>query len=75
MIVSASVQPSDLPAVLRHLRKESGLKLAEVAAGVGISVSYLSDLEHGRRDFPLTGKVAAVLSFYGYQARIKLVKG
>lgn len=73
MIINATIKPADLPATLRHLRKTAGLTLAEVATGTGISVSYLSDLERGRHEYPLTGRVVDVLAFYGYEARVKLV--
>ena len=74
MIISADIDTNDLPAMLRYLRKAAGLTLAEVAAEVGISVSYLSDLERGYRGSTLTDKVAAVLTFYGYRARIRVVR-
>lgn len=38
----------DLPATLRHLRKEKGLTLKEVAADIGMSHSFISDVERGR---------------------------
>lgn len=39
---------------LRRLRQHAGLTLKQVAEGAGVSVSYLSDVERGRRG-PLTG--------------------
>jgi len=37
---------------LRVLRKKSGLSLREVARRVGISASYLCDIEHNKRLSP-----------------------
>ena len=37
---------------LRQLRKKSGLSLREVARRIGISASYLCDIEHNRRLSP-----------------------
>jgi transcriptional regulator with XRE-family HTH domain len=50
---------------LRELRKDAGLTLAQVAERAGISVSYLSDVERGRRANPdamlaTLNKIAAV---------------
>lgn len=36
--------------VLQHLRARSGRTLADVAAALGTSVPYMSDLERGRRN-------------------------
>ena len=33
------------------LRKENGLTLREMSAKMGISISYLCDLEHGRKSW------------------------
>jgi transcriptional regulator with XRE-family HTH domain len=33
---------------LRALRKERGLRLADVAGAAGISISWLNDMEHDR---------------------------
>jgi transcriptional regulator with XRE-family HTH domain len=34
---------------LRSRRKKLGLKLKDVAKAAGVSVSFISDLEHGRK--------------------------
>ena len=39
---------------LRHLRKEKGLTLEDLAERAEISVSYLSHIERGTRQSPLT---------------------
>lgn len=36
--------------VLRRVRKEAGKTLADVADILGVSISYVSDVERGRRD-------------------------
>ncbi len=35
---------------LKYLRKQYGLKLREVSKKTGLSISYISDLEHGRQN-------------------------
>ena len=39
---------------MRKLRVKSGFQIAPLAHAMGISPSYLSDLERGRRDWTLT---------------------
>lgn len=43
-----------LGARLQRQRNRAGLTLREVAKAMGISVSYLSDLEHGRKLWTIT---------------------
>jgi transcriptional regulator with XRE-family HTH domain len=35
---------------IKRLRKASSLKLRELSAKTGLSISYLNDLEHGRQN-------------------------
>jgi len=35
---------------IKSLRKQSGLKLREISATTGLSISYVSDLERGRQN-------------------------
>jgi transcriptional regulator with XRE-family HTH domain len=45
---------------LRRLRAERGLRLKDMAAGLGVSSAYLSALEHGRRGRPTHALVVAI---------------
>lgn len=49
---------------LRHLRRERGVSLKEVAAGSGMSASFLSLVETGKSDISLA-RLLAVLRYYG----------
>lgn len=52
----------DLGRRVRAAREKAGLSLRSVAARVGCSPAYLSDLEHGRRGGGLSGpKTRAIL--------------
>lgn len=51
-------------AKLRHLRKERGVKLADLAGALGVSGAYLSALEHGKRGRPSWHLVQGVLSHF-----------
>ncbi|MFL6124949.1 helix-turn-helix domain-containing protein [Actinophytocola sp.] len=56
---------------LRRLREACGLKLTEVVARIGISESYLSRIENGRR-VPNPEDVAALLVVYGVTGERRL---
>ena len=49
--------------MIREARAKRRLKLREVAKATGLSVSYISDMEHGRRAIPAhrVGDLARVL--------------
>lgn len=49
---------------LRHLRRERGVSLKEVAAGSGMSASFLSLVETGKSDISLA-RLLGVLRYYG----------
>jgi transcriptional regulator with XRE-family HTH domain len=55
---------SRISAMLRARRAELGMTLADVAIGCGASISFVSDVEHGRRSMSLSmvGRVANALS-------------
>lgn len=45
----SEVEPSRFGAILRAARAAHGVTLARLATTLGVSVPYLSDVEHGRR--------------------------
>jgi transcriptional regulator with XRE-family HTH domain len=49
---------------LRHLRRERGVSLKEVATGSGMSASFLSLVETGKSDISLA-RLLGVLRYYG----------
>jgi transcriptional regulator with XRE-family HTH domain len=49
---------------LRTLRAERGLTLKEMAGELGVSPTYLSALEHGRRGRPNWGFVQRVIQYF-----------
>ncbi len=49
---------------LRELREARGVKLRELAAGLGVSSAYLSALEHGKRGRPSWHLVQGVLAYF-----------
>ena len=49
---------------LRALRQERGVTLKTMAAALGVSASYLSALEHGRRGAPTWLMVQRVITFF-----------
>lgn len=59
----ASLQP-DLGTRLRELRLVRELRLADVSAATGISVSFLSLVESGKNDVTIS-RLARLCSFYG----------
>ena len=49
---------------LRPLREERGILLKEMAADLGVSATYLSALEHGRRSKPNWSFVQRVIHYF-----------
>lgn len=49
---------------LRQMRAERGILLKDMADALGVSPSYLSALEHGRRGVPTWALVQAVIAFF-----------
>jgi transcriptional regulator with XRE-family HTH domain len=58
-----TLQP-ELGTRLRALRRERGLKLADVSGGTGISSSFLSLVESGKNDVTIS-RLAKLCNFYG----------
>ncbi|WP_158102644.1 helix-turn-helix domain-containing protein [Lentzea kentuckyensis] len=54
---------------LRSLRQASGRTVASVAAGAGLSVPYIANLENGRGN-PTTGALARLAGALGTELRI-----
>ncbi len=50
---------------MRSLRAERGLRLKDMAAGLGVSPAYLSALEHGQRGRPNRRFVHRICQFLG----------
>lgn len=48
---------------LRHLRKERGITLREMAGAIGVSSAYLSALEHGKRGRPSWHLIQSIISY------------
>ena len=63
---------STLAEILRDERRKRGLTLDEAAVQAGISKSYLSDIERGRRGNPesVLNILNRVLQVYDLEARI-----
>ena len=53
---------------LRKLRQENRLSLRDVAARTGMSFSYLTQIEHGRREPPHPRLLQKLASAYGVSA-------
>jgi transcriptional regulator with XRE-family HTH domain len=51
-------------AKLRELRQVRGVKLKDLADGLGVSSAYLSALEHGKRGRPSWYLVQGVLAYF-----------
>ncbi len=51
-------------AKLRELRQTRGVKLKDLAEGLGVSSAYLSALEHGKRGRPSWHLVQGVLAYF-----------
>lgn len=49
---------------LRQMRAERGVSLSEMAEEIGVSPTYLSALEHGRRGRPSWGFVQRVIQYF-----------
>lgn len=49
---------------LRAMREERGVTLKAMAAELGVSASYLSALEHGRRGAPTWLMVQRIITFF-----------
>lgn len=50
-------ESTNFPEALRAARTARGWTLKQLADAVGLSASYLSDLEHGRRAAPEVGRI------------------
>jgi len=62
----------DLPKFLRNLREEiNGITLRELAELSGISLSYLSDIEHGR-SIPTLSTLNQIANAYGFNLVVSL---
>jgi transcriptional regulator with XRE-family HTH domain len=57
---------SNLPDILRHLRRQSGLSLAEAAQRLGISRANVNHYETGVRT-PPSGRLPDLARIYGGQ--------
>jgi transcriptional regulator with XRE-family HTH domain len=49
---------------LRSLRAQRGIALKDMAAALGVTPTYLSALEHGRRGRPTWGFVQGVIQYF-----------
>jgi len=49
---------------LKAVRKEARKKLREVASATGLSMSYISDLEHGRKTSPSVDIIRKLEKFF-----------
>lgn len=50
---------------LRRTRLQRGLSLRDVAPHIGMSISYMSDLERGRKGEPSLSVARSLAAFYG----------
>src|SRR5690348_410640 len=57
----ALIEPSELPAVLRQMRGDMTLK--DAAERAGLSLSFISDMEHGRTK-PSLDTLEALINVY-----------
>lgn len=57
---------SSIGKLIRHRRGQDRMTLAQAAAKIGISVSYLSDLERGRTE-PSLEVMRRLSAFYGLE--------
>jgi transcriptional regulator with XRE-family HTH domain len=53
--------PAALGAAIRHYREEAGLTQAELAEGVGLNRTYLSDLERGKKETEALKRILRIL--------------
>jgi transcriptional regulator with XRE-family HTH domain len=51
-------------AKIRELRAARGVSLSEMADAIGVSASYLSALEHGRRGRPTWSLVQRIIGYF-----------
>ena len=65
---------SDRLAILRDIRKDSGLTLAEVGRRAGLSVAYLSMLERGEYSTIRIETLEKIASACGCFLRIEIVR-
>ncbi len=49
---------------LRHLRRQRGISLKQMASDLHLSSAYLSALEHGHRGRPSPGLVMQILGYF-----------
>lgn len=49
---------------LRELRAERGVSLKDMAAALGVTSSYLSALEHGRRGRPTWAMIQRIIAYF-----------
>ena len=49
---------------LRQLREDRGLRLKDMAEELGVSATYLSALEHGRRSKPNWSFIQRVIHYF-----------
>ncbi|MCX5513850.1 transcriptional regulator [Kaistia algarum] len=49
---------------LRDMRRERGVTLKDMAAALGVTASYLSALEHGRRGAPTWLMVQRIITYF-----------
>jgi len=50
---------------LRALRREKGVKQAEMAAALKVSAAYLSALEHGKKGAPSWAFIQKIIQYFG----------
>jgi HTH-type transcriptional regulator/antitoxin HipB len=62
--------PADLGAALREARRARGLRLEDAAAGAGVGVRFLSELERGKPTSRL-GETLRVASSLGLRVLIE----
>lgn len=51
-------------AKLRELRRDRGITLKEMAAGLDVTSAYLSALEHGKRGLPTWFMVQRIIAYF-----------
>lgn len=66
------ILPENLPTQFKALREQHKLTLAGLGAKTGLSISYLSDLEHGRSN-PSIDTLEKIANAYGMEISINFV--